>query len=204
MSVPPHGVPQAQDPGPDGEQPAAVTLADASVAGMRAVAPGTIMATAAVGGLLLGGFPTAAIGRSMASATSRRPSAGRPWRWSVRRHPPPGPASSAAGPEHDRTRPVTPPYGTAANGPGAVETGRFRPSWSPSNRPGLRPAVIFAVGLWPGLFLIVGDGVRWTLLGVLRTVCGLVCEVKLLLDHGHHLEESSPARAELRTSTPEG
>ncbi|MGW1670718.1 hypothetical protein [Streptomyces sp. NPDC002324] len=63
MSTPLPGVPQAHDPGPAGEQAAAVTLADATVADMRAVARWTIMATAAVGGLLLGGFPLAAIGK---------------------------------------------------------------------------------------------------------------------------------------------
>lgn len=63
MSAPLPGVPQAQDPVPTGEQAAAVMPADATVADMRAVARWTIMATAAVGGLLLGGFPLAAIGK---------------------------------------------------------------------------------------------------------------------------------------------
>jgi len=48
---------------PPGQQSTVVTLADAAVTDMRAVARWTIMATAAVGGLLLGGFPLAAIGR---------------------------------------------------------------------------------------------------------------------------------------------
>ncbi|MDX3135426.1 hypothetical protein PV367_37820 [Streptomyces europaeiscabiei] len=120
---------QAQDPVPAGEQAAAVTLADATVADMRAAARWTITATAAVGGPLLGGFPPAAIGRSTASATSRRPPAHWPWRRAVRRHPrhparhpPPGPASAAPGP------------GSAAPGPASsARPGILR------TRPGTRP-----------------------------------------------------------------
>ncbi|MFF5003427.1 hypothetical protein ACFY3G_11400 [Streptomyces phaeochromogenes] len=54
---------QPQDPVPAGEQVAVVTFADATVADMRAVARWTIMAAGVVGGLLLGGFPLAAIGK---------------------------------------------------------------------------------------------------------------------------------------------
>ncbi|WP_189878557.1 hypothetical protein [Streptomyces bluensis] len=54
---------QPQDPVAVGEQAVVGTHADAAVADMRAVARWTIMATAAVGGLLLGGFPLAAIGK---------------------------------------------------------------------------------------------------------------------------------------------
>ncbi|MFM9692408.1 hypothetical protein [Streptomyces europaeiscabiei] len=93
---------------PAGEQAAAVTLADATVADIRAVARWTIMATATatatVGGPLLGGFPPAAIGRSTASATSRRPPTDWPWRRSVRRHPRhPARNTTAPGPSHRRT-----------------------------------------------------------------------------------------------------
>ncbi|MFB7763373.1 hypothetical protein ACWD33_22335 [Streptomyces xiamenensis] len=57
-------VPQLPDPAaPVGEQTAVVGSADATVADMRAVARWTIMANAAVGGLLLAGFPLAAIGK---------------------------------------------------------------------------------------------------------------------------------------------
>ncbi|MDX2821397.1 hypothetical protein PV416_09920 [Streptomyces ipomoeae] len=63
MSVPLPEAAQPQNPAPVGDQAAVVTRADATVADMRAVARWTIMANAAVGGLLLAGFPLAAIGR---------------------------------------------------------------------------------------------------------------------------------------------
>ncbi|MGC5034765.1 hypothetical protein ACPXCS_07910 [Streptomyces sp. DT190] len=67
MTIPSPAPPQSQDPAasavPTGEQAAVVTSADATVADMRAVARWTIMANAAVGGLVLAGFPLAAIGK---------------------------------------------------------------------------------------------------------------------------------------------
>ncbi|GAA2372737.1 hypothetical protein GCM10010417_39770 [Streptomyces carpaticus] len=60
MTIPP-AVPQVRDPAePVGEQAAVFTSADATVADMRAVARWTITANAAVGRLLLAGFPLAA------------------------------------------------------------------------------------------------------------------------------------------------
>jgi hypothetical protein len=56
-------LPPQEPPTPVGEQAAVVTLTDATLADMRAVARWTIMADAAVGGLLLAGFPLAAIGK---------------------------------------------------------------------------------------------------------------------------------------------
>lgn len=64
MTIPPPAVPQVRDPAePVGEQAAVFTSADATVADMRAVARWTITANAAVGGLLLAGFPLAAVGK---------------------------------------------------------------------------------------------------------------------------------------------
>ncbi|MFI9463049.1 hypothetical protein [Streptomyces xiamenensis] len=64
MTIASPAIPQLRDPAqPAGEQAAVVTSADATVADMRAVARWTIMANAAVGGLLLAGFPLAAIGK---------------------------------------------------------------------------------------------------------------------------------------------
>ncbi|MEU4656390.1 hypothetical protein AB0G32_21020 [Streptomyces sp. NPDC023723] len=63
MSEPRAELTQQRNPAAAGEPTAVSTLADATVADMRAVARWTIAATAAVGGVLLGGFPLAAIGK---------------------------------------------------------------------------------------------------------------------------------------------